>query len=37
MAMENYLSIDEFSIRKGHTYMTIFVDQRKSRILSAVD
>jgi transposase len=31
-----YLSIDEFSIRKGHTYMTIFVDQRKGRILHAV-
>lgn len=32
-----YLSIDEFSIRKGHTYMTIFVDQRKGRILHAVE
>ena len=32
-----YLGIDEFSIRKGHTYMTIFVDRRKGRILSAVE
>lgn len=32
-----YLSIDEFSIRKGHTYLTIFVDQHNGRILHAIE
>ena len=32
-----YLSIDEFSIRKGHNYMTIFVDIRTGRIIHAVE
>lgn len=32
-----FLSIDEFSIRKGHHYMTIFVDIRTGRILHAVE
>lgn len=32
-----FLSIDEFSIRKGHNYMTIFVDIRTGRILHAVE
>ncbi len=32
-----YLGIDEFSIRKGHTYMTIFVDLSSGRIIHAVE
>ena len=32
-----FLSIDEFSIRKGHNYMTIFVDIRTGRILHSVE
>lgn len=32
-----YLAIDEFSIRKGHSYMTIFVDLESGRILHAID
>jgi transposase len=32
-----YLGIDEFSIRKGHTYMTIFVDLTSGRIIHAVE
>jgi transposase len=32
-----YLGIDEFSIRKGHNYMTIFVDLETARILHAVE
>ncbi|GAB4231339.1 MAG: hypothetical protein Tsb0021_09770 [Chlamydiales bacterium] len=32
-----FLSIDEFSIRKGHNYMTIFVDIRTGCILHAVE
>ena len=32
-----FLSIDEFSIRKGHNYMTIFVDIRTGRIIHAVE
>ena len=31
-----YLGIDEFSIRKGHDYMSIFVDLESGRILHAV-
>jgi len=31
-----YLGIDEFSIRKGHNYMTIFIDLQEGRILHAV-
>jgi len=31
-----YLGIDEFSIRKGHNYMTIFIDLQQGRILHAV-
>lgn len=32
-----YLGIDEFSIRKGHSYMTIFVDLQTGRIIHAVE
>ncbi len=32
-----YLGIDEFSLRKGHEYMTIFVDIENGRILHAVE
>jgi transposase len=32
-----FLSIDEFSIRKGHNYMTIFVDIRTGRIIHAIE
>lgn len=32
-----YVGIDEFSIRKGHSYMTIFVDLETGRILHAVE
>lgn len=32
-----YLGIDEFSIRKGHAYMTIFRDLERGRILHAVE
>ena len=32
-----YLGIDEFSIRKGHSYMTIFVDLQSARIIHAVE
>ena len=32
-----YLAIDEFSIRKGHSYMSIFVDLGSGRILHAID
>ena len=32
-----YLGIDEFSLRKRHTYMTIFVDLLSGRILHAVE
>ena len=32
-----YLGIDEFSIRKGHQYMTIFMDLQTGRILHAVE
>jgi transposase len=32
-----YLGIDEFSIRKGHSYMSIFVDLKSGRILHAVE
>jgi transposase len=32
-----YLGIDEFSLRKGHDYMTIFVDIENGRILHAVE
>ena len=32
-----YLGIDEFSIRKGHTYLTIFVDLHNGRIVHAVE
>jgi transposase len=32
-----YMAIDEFSIRKGHSYMTIFVDLEAGRILHAID
>lgn len=31
-----WLSIDEFSIRKGHTYMTVFIDISTGRIIHAV-
>jgi len=32
-----YLGIDEFSIRKNHTYMTIFADLQTGRVLHAVE
>jgi transposase len=32
-----YLGIDEFSIKKGRKYMTIFVDLRQGRIIHAVE
>ena len=32
-----YLGIDEFSLKKRHTYMTIFVDLQSGRILHAVE
>jgi transposase len=32
-----YLGIDEFSLRKGHNYMSIFVDLQSGRILHAVE
>ena len=32
-----YLGIDEFSLRKRHVYMTIFVDLRSGRIVHAVE
>lgn len=32
-----YLGIDEFSTRKGHNYMTIFVDLQTGRIIHAVE
>jgi transposase len=31
-----YLGIDEFSIKKGHEYMTIFIDLQSGRIVHAV-
>ena len=33
----NYLGMDEFSIRKGHEYMTIFTDLQTGRIIHAVE
>jgi transposase len=32
-----YMAIDEFSIRKGHTYMSIFLNLETGRILHAVE
>lgn len=32
-----YLGVDEFSIRKGHTYMTIFIDLQTGKVLHAVE
>ena len=32
-----YLGIDEFSLRKGHNYMTIFTDIQNGRIIHAVE
>ncbi|MDZ7696856.1 MAG: ISL3 family transposase [Deltaproteobacteria bacterium] len=32
-----YIALDEFSIRKGHSYMSIFVDLESGRILHAVE
>jgi len=32
-----YLGIDEFSLRKGHNYMTIFIDIQSGRIIHAVE
>lgn len=37
LADVKYLGMDEFSIRKNHTYMTIFVDLQTGRILHAVE
>ena len=32
-----YLSVDEFAIRKGHTYMSVFTDIESGRIIFAVE
>lgn len=32
-----YITVDEFSIRKGHEYMTVFTDLRSGRIVHAVE
>jgi len=32
-----YIGIDEFAIKKGHSYMTIFVDLRDGRVIHAVE
>jgi transposase len=32
-----YIGVDEFSIRKGHEYMTIFLDLETGRIIHAVE
>ena len=32
-----YVTIDEFSIRKGHKYMTVFSDLKSGRIIHAVE
>jgi len=32
-----YVSIDEFSIRKGHKYMTVISDLRTGRIIHAIE
>lgn len=32
-----YIGVDEFSLRKGHEYMTIFIDIESGRILHAVE
>ena len=32
-----YLGIDEFSLRKGHSYMTIFVNLQNGRIIHAIE
>lgn len=32
-----YVGVDEFSIRKGHEYMTIFIDLRTGEIIHAVE
>lgn len=37
LADVRYLGVDEFSIRRRHTYMTIFVDLQTGRILHATE
>ena len=37
LANVKYLGVDEFSIRKNHRYMTIFVDLQTGRILHAIE
>lgn len=32
-----FITVDEFSIRKGHEYMTVFTDLRSGRIIHAVE
>ena len=32
-----YLSVDEFSLKKGHKYMTVFTDIRTGRIVYAIE
>lgn len=32
-----YITVDEFAIRKGHEYMTVFTDLRSGRIIHAVE
>lgn len=37
LANVKYLGVDEFSIRKNHRYMTVFVDLQTGRILHALE
>lgn len=37
LASIQYIGVDEFSIRKGHEYMTVFIDLRTSEIIHAVE
>lgn len=37
LSKQVYLGIDEFSIRKCHSYMTIFVDLQAGRIIHAIE
>jgi len=32
-----YISVDEFAIRKGHKYMTVFTDIRTGRVIYAIE
>lgn len=37
LGLLRYIEIDEFSIRKGHEYMTIFIDLETGEIIHAVE